>query len=78
MLKTIPSNHAPPILVLLTHSEVGKGHLVTSSDDDIDQVSSNKTNHKRHTPSLLRPLLSSYDIPWAVSFFTFYIKEIIA
>ena len=75
MLKTIPSSSLTPVLVLIAHTK--KCASSGESSVDLEEANHNQINNdsdntrrlENHRPSHLRPLLNSYDIPWAVSYY---------
>lgn len=77
MMRTIPPDLAPPVLVLLAHMD--DPATLTRDLDSCDVPQHPRTNtakdvgsypvstlQKRHRPAMLYPVLSKLDLPWAV------------
>ncbi|XP_071537213.1 uncharacterized protein [Panulirus ornatus] len=70
MMRTIPSDLTPPILVLLAHMDNPHPWCIYSDDDDNyahqkSQVHPN-SQQKRHRPTMLHNVLGTLDLPWAI------------
>ncbi|CAL4099772.1 unnamed protein product, partial [Meganyctiphanes norvegica] len=61
MLRTIPPNLAPPILVLLAHTED-----MTNTSSDCETHEGVRTSCSRHSPAWLHPVMARLDLPWAI------------
>ncbi|XP_066937606.1 uncharacterized protein [Macrobrachium rosenbergii] len=66
MMRTIPPDLAPPILVLLAHMDDPVPNTEESSSDDDAPVHIKTQRQERHRPAMLHKILGKLDLPWAI------------
>ncbi|KAK7068775.1 hypothetical protein SK128_006669 [Halocaridina rubra] len=66
MMRTVPSDLAPPILILLAHMDNPVTNLHDSESEDDSPTHVRTQDQERHRPAMLHKMLGKLDLPWAI------------